>query len=1055
MNPKVTRRDFLKVSGGVTGLFATAGLFHGPLKNFDQTMVDERPRWVKETSTICPYDASGCGFICYTDSAGNLVNLEGDPDHPINRGSACSKGASIAQIHNGREIGSINPKRVTKVLYRKPGGTEWEEKTWDWALDRIAQKIKETRDDNWTEYNSAGNLVNRTEGIASLGAAAHDNEECYLLIKMLRALGMVYIEHQARICHSSTVGALAESFGRGAMTNHWNDIANSDVMMAIGGNPAECHPASFGHITEAIDGGAKLISVDPRFTRTSAKAHYYVPMRSGTDIAYIGGLIRYIIDEQESRPENFNMTYVKEYTNAPYLLNPEFKGPADLDGLFSGYNENTRSYDKTTWSYQLDENGIPKRDMTLADPNCVYQRLKKHYARYTLDKVANTIGSPADKIAEAYAEYAKSGQTGKSGTIMYAMGTTQHTNAVQMIRSYAVAQLLLANIGVTGGGINALRGESNVQGSTDMCVLWHILPGYLKVPIDTDTTLEDHLKRATPTTNDPKSANWWGNYPKYLVSLLKAWYGDNATQANQFGFHNLGKCDKSENYSHISLFHAMYDRIIKGMMVWGQNPAVSSPNLNMSLAAMDKLDWLMVAELWETETAAFWKRPGVNSADIQTEVFLLPASCSYEKEGSITNSGRWMQWRYKAVDAPGDCRSDLDIIADLMARIIELYKAEGGPNAQAITDLNWDYGTEVDVQAVAKEVNGYDLTTGKLMTSFSGLKDDGSTTSGNWLYCNSFVEPENLDAFEKANLDMYPGEEYIGNRATRKYPLDIGAGGYSSEDGFKEIGIYSYWAWCWPVNRRIVYNRASVDLQGNPWDKEKPVIEFKGEAENGKYVTNVWKGDVPDGGWYPMQNPDGTDRSDTRYPFIMKTEGHAHIFGPGLADGPFPEHYEPWESPIPNPLSGTQDDPAIKIWDGPMDHKGEASQFPIVCTTFRMVEHWQAGQMTRNLPWQVELVPEMFVEISEQLASEKGIESGDLVKVSSARGEIEVNAMVTKRLTPYSLDGKTVHQVAMPWHWGYMGLSKGASANSLTPNVGDANTMIPEYKAFLVNVEKA
>jgi len=852
------------------------------------------------------------------------------------------------------------------------------------------------------------------------------------------------------------------------MTNHWTDIRNSDCIMIIGANPAENHPASFGHIVEAMDRGTKLINVDPRFTRTSAKADIYAPMRSGTDIAFIGGMIKYVLDDMEQNPDNYNMIYVTEYTNAAFLINPAFKGPVDLDGLFSGYDADARKYDKSTWTYQTDVAGIPIKDTTLQNPNCVFQLLKKHYARYDPDTVSATTGTPKDTLLEIYDTYTATGKAGKSGTIMYAMGTTQHTNGTQMIRSYAMLQLLLGNIGITGGGINALRGESNVQGSTDHCLLWHILPGYIGQPRDGHTTLTSFMSTKGPT-RDPKSANWWGyysakpedddpwlsNYSKYVVSLLKAWWGDAATAGNEFAYHNLPKADAGEDYSWISLFNAVDEGVIKGLMCWGQNAAVCGPNAGVTRKAMEKLDWLVVADLWHTETADFWNRPGVSPTSIQTEVFLLPAACSYEKEGSVTNSGRWMQWRYKAVEPPGDAQHDLGIINDLMKRIQALYQAEGGPGANAITDLTWDYGEDPDAREVAKEINGYNLTTGKLMATFGALKNDGTTSSGNWLYCNSYVEEENLDAFEKANLDMYPGPDYIGNRATRRYLTDVGAGGYSAADGYKEVGLNNYFSWCWPVNRRIIYNRASVDLQGRPWDSEHPVIEFQGTVESGKYTGGSWKGDVPDGGWKPMQNPDGTDRADTRYPFIMKPEGHARIFGAGRADGPFPEHYEPWESPVDNLLSGTQNDPAFKIWGGAYNIKGDVSQYPYVCTTFRLVEHWQSGQMTRNLPWQVELVPEMYVEISEQLAGEKDIESGDDVRVSSARGQITVKAMVTKRLRPFTIAGKTVHQVAMPWHWGYVGLSTGDSANMLTPNVGDANTMIPEFKAFLVNVERA
>jgi len=824
------------------------------------------------------------------------------------------------------------------------------------------------------------------------------------------------------------------------MTNHWNDIANSDVIMAIGSNPAENHPAAFGHITAAKDKGAKLISVDPRFTRTSAKADVYAPIRSGTDIAFISGMIKYILDDIEVNPGNYNMTYIREYTNSTYLVNPDYKGPVDLEGLFSEYNGGAnetdnanRSYKKGTklfqwqsipdsWNFQMDADGIPKRDKTMKDPNCVYQLMKKHFARYTPEKVNAICGTPVEDFLQVCEAFSYSGRKGKSGTILYAMGTTQHTYGTQNIRSYCVLQLLLANIGIAGGGINAMRGESNVQGSTDHCLLFHILPGYLPVFQDTDTSLEKYTQRVTPVSNDKLSLNWWQHTPKYIVSLLKAWYGKNATKDNDFGFHYLPKVQTGQNYSHISLFEAMYKDVIKGLMVWGQNPAVGGPNANLERAAMDKLEWMVVADIWQTETANFWKRPGADTANIKTEVFLLPAKNSWEKEGSVTNSSRWMQWRYKAADGPGESEDDLWMMDQLAKRLIKLYADEGGPSAGSISKLDWNYGSgHPDVHAVAKEINGYDLTTGKLADSFTGLKDDGTTSSGNWLYCNSYVEP-----------DKEPDAPVPGNRATRR----------GLDDGPFNVGLYSKWAWCWPVNRRIIYNRASVDLDGNPWDAEHPVIKWnptKGEKGG-------WDGDVPDGGAAPM-NQGGY------YPFIMKPEGLSRFFGPGMAEGPLPEHYEPWETPVDNAMSKQISNPAFKIWRP--EEQGTPDKYPIVCSTYRVCEHWQGGQMTRNMPWVIEAQPEPFCEMSEELAAERGIANGDKVIVESARGKVEVVAVVTKRFKPFQMNGRKVHQVGVIWHWGYTGLSTGDSANCLTPHVGDANTMIPEFKAFLVNVKKA
>jgi formate dehydrogenase major subunit len=642
--------------------------------------------------------------------------------------------------------------------------------------------------------------------------------------------------------------------------------------------------------------------------------------------------------------------------------------------------------------------------------------------------VSQISGCPVDTFLQATKTYVASGAASKSGTILYAMGATQHTCGTQNVRVYAILQLLLGNIGIAGGGINAMRGESNVQGSTDHALLFHIMPGYLPMFEDRDTLLENYISRVTPVMSDSKSLNWWKNTSKYVVSLLKAWYGENATAGNQFGYHYLPKIEynptagKTKNYSHISLFEVMDTGSIKGLMCWGQNPAVGGPDANLERRAMEKLDWLVVADMWHTETANFWKRPGADSSKINTEVFLLPALGSFEKEGSVTNSGRWMQWRYKGAEGPGEAMDDLWMQDQIMKRLKALYASEGGPSADSITKLDWNYGGEhPDVRAVAKEINGYDLATGKLMDSFTALKDDGTTSSGNWLYCNSYVEP-----------DKEPDAPIPGNRASRR----------SLDDGPFNIGLHPKWSWCWPVNRRIIYNRASVDLDGNPWDAEQPVIKWnptKGE-------TGGWDGDVADGPAAPM-NQGGY------YPFIMKAEGLARLFGPGLADGPFPEHYEPWESPISNNIiSGQKNDPAFKIWRP--SEQGTPDKYPIVCSTYRVCEHWQGGQMTRNMPWVIEAQPEPFVEMSEELAREKGIANGERVIVSSTRGSVEVVAIVTKRFKPFHMNGRRVHQVGIPWHWGYTGLSTGPSANELTPHVGDANTMIPEYKAFLVDVKK-
>ncbi len=821
---------------------------------------------------------------------------------------------------------------------------------------------------------------------------------------------------------------MATSFGRGAMTNHWIDIRNADVILIMGSNAAENHPIAFKYVLEAKDRGAKLLSVDPRFTRTSARADIYAPLRSGTDIAFLGGMINYILEKGLQHDE-----YLRLHTNAPFLVNPEFKMPGDLDGLFSGYDPEKRAYDKTTWSFQRDESGVAVSDPTLQNPNCVFQLLKKHFSRYTPEVVSDITGTPKEKLLEVYKIYGSTGQPGKVATIMYAMGWTQHTVGTQNIRTMAIIQLLLGNIGLAGGGVNALRGESNVQGSTDHCLLFHILPGYLPTPKASLVDLAGYIEKTTPRTNDPLSANWWGNRGKYITSLLRAHFSTELTAAEEFGYQLLPKLDDGQNASWLMLFDRMFKDGIKGFFAWGQNPACSGSNAGKVRKALAKLDWMVAVNLFDNETASFWKGPDLDPAQVNTEVFFLPVSASIEKEGSITNSGRWAQWRYAAVKPLGSSKHDSEIMNELYFRVRALYAKEGGAFPDPILKLSWDYGFtmpdgrihHLDIHAVAKEINGYFLKDteikgtlyqkGDLVPSFAFLQDDGSTSSGNWLYCNSYTEKGNMLA--RRSLEDPSG-----------------------------IGLYPEWSWCWPVNRRIIYNRASVDAQGQPWDKEHPVIWWTGSG---------WKGDVPDGGWKPLAY-EGTKKS-----FIMLPDGVASIFGAGMRDGPFPEHYEPLECPLEkNPLSGTRINPAIKLFFDPESGIQEDVfyscdiRYPYVATTYRVTEHWQTGVLTRNQPWLLEMQPRQFVEMNPELAKEKGIKSGDICTVSSGRGSVEAVAIVTGRFRPFTVQNTTIHQVGLPWCYGWITPNVGDSSNLLTPTIGDANTMIPETKAFMVNLEK-
>jgi len=798
------------------------------------------------------------------------------------------------------------------------------------------------------------------------------------------------------------------------MTNHWIDIKNADVILIMGSNAAENHPISFKWVTKAKENGAILINVDPRFTRTSAKADIYAPIRSGTDIAFLGGLINYIIHH-----EKYFKEYVVEYTNASFIVNSKFDFK---DGLFAGYNPETKSYDKSYWAFELGRDGVPKRDKSLMHERCVFQLLKRHFSRYTLEKVSEVTGTPKDLLKKIYEVYASTGTKDRSGTIMYAMGWTQHTVGVQNIRAMCIVQLLLGNIGVSGGGVNALRGESNVQGSTDHCILFHIWPGYLKTPRASLKSLADYNKKFTPVCPDPLSANWWQNYPKYSVSFLKAMFGENATKENDFGYKWMPKLDDGKSYAWLVLFDEMYRGKIKGFFAWGQNPCCSGANADKNRKALAKLDWLVNVNIFDNETGSFWKGPGMDPKKIKTEVFFLPCAVSAEKEGSVTNSGRWMQWRYQAAKPLCDVMGDGEIIVKLMNKIRDLYRKEGGVFPEPILNLNWPQ--RYDPHQVAKLINGYftrDVTVkgkhfkkGEQVPSFAYLTDDGSTCSANWLYCGSYTEKGNMAARrDKTQTEMQ-----------------------------KRIGLFPNWAWCWPVNRRILYNRASVDRNGQPWNPKKAVIKWTGKG---------WEGDVPDGGWPPLSYG-----KKSRYPFIMRKWGFGQIFGPGRVDGPFPEHYEPLESPLKrNPFSSQRVNPVVKLFKTNADKYTEDGKYPIVATTFRVTEHWQTGVLTRWLPWLLEAQPQLFVEMSEELAKLKGIKNGEWVVVESARGKVTAVAIVTKRLKPFKIGGKVVHEVALPWHFGWVIPKDGGdSANLLTPSVGDPNTLIPETKAFMVNVHK-
>ncbi len=810
------------------------------------------------------------------------------------------------------------------------------------------------------------------------------------------------------------------------MTNHWTDIKNADLVLIMGGNAAEAHPCGFKWVTEAkAHNKAKLVVVDPRFTRSASVADFYAPIRTGTDIAFLGGLINYLLENDKIQHE-----YVRNYTDVSFVVREDY---AFEDGMFSGYNAEMRRYDKSSWGYEIGEDGYAVVDPTLTHPRCVFNLLKKHYSRYTPDLVSSICGTPKAQMLQVWETVAECSAPGKVMTIMYALGWTQHSVGSQMIRTGAMLQLLLGNIGMPGGGMNALRGHSNIQGLTDLGLLSNLLPGYLSLALDAEQDYAAYIARRSPKPLRPGQLSYWQNYEKFHVSLMKAWYGKNATAENNWGFDWLPKLDVP-GYDVLKVFDMMYEGKVNGYFCQGFNPIASFPDKAKVSAALAKLKYLVIMDPLATETSEFWRNAGefndVDTASIQTEVFRLPTTCFAEEDGSLVNSGRWLQWHWKGAEPPGQARTDIAIMAGLFHRLRQAYATEGGAFPDPILNLDWSYlkPDEPGPDEIAREFNGkaledlHDPATGALqakageqLSGFGLLRADGSTASGCWIFCGSWTAQGNQMA-RRDNADPYGMGQTLG------------------------------WAWSWPANRRILYNRASADPSGKPWDVEKKRLVWW----NGK----AWGGtDVPD---FKADSPPAEGMN----PFIMNPEGVARLFAVDkMAEGPFPEHYEPFETPIGrNPMHPDNalaiSNPAARVFKADMAMLGKADAFPYAATTYRLTEHFHFW--TKHCRLNAITQPEQFVEIGEALARELGIVAGERVKVSSNRGYIKAVAVVTKRIKPLTVDGKTVHQIGIPLHWGFAGVARnGYLTNTLTPFVGDGNTQTPEFKSFLVNVEKA
>ncbi|HEY3960779.1 MAG TPA: formate dehydrogenase [Solirubrobacteraceae bacterium] len=1010
-----------------------------------------RPRTAdadRVVKSVCPYCAVGCAQNVFVKDD-RVVQIEGDPDAPHSRGRLCPKGSATLQLTTG-------DSRERFVLHRPPHGADWERLALETAMDMVADKLIEARADGW-EWESEGKRTRRSMGVAALGGATLDNEENYLIKKFLTAAGIVQIENQARVCHSSTVVGLGTSFGRGASSTLPGDLQNSDLIVLEGSNMAEAHPVAFQWVMEAKARGATVIHVDPHYSRTSALADIFVPLRAGSDIAFLGGVINHVLSTESDFRE-----YVLAYTNAPTIIGEEFED-VGADGLFSGFDEEKRGYDPSSWQYdgafvaaaagQRDQEGNiaalageaegregtaargePKLDPTLQHPRCVWQILKRHYASYTPETVESVCGVPQDVFAKVCELFVANSGRERTTAFVHGVGWTQHTIGSQYIRAASVLQLLLGNMGRPGGGVMAMRGHASIQGSSDIPTLFDTLPGYIPMP---HAHSHEDLEQFIAGTSARRG--FWGEMRKYTVSLLKAWWGAAATDENDYAFDYLPRLTGS---------HSTYDTVmeqikgtVKGYFLFGENPAVGSANTRMQRLGMSKLDWLVVRDFSLIESATWWKDgPEIESGEmrteeIATEVFFFPAAAHIEKEGTFTNTQRMLQWHHKAQEPKDEQRSDLWFIYHLGKRVRERLAGSQDERDRPVLELTWDYPTEgehedPDANAVLAEINGWDAD-GKMLSAYTELKDDGSTSCGCWIYCGCYADGVNQTARRKpASEQNWTGGE---------------------------------WAWAWPANRRILYNRASADPEGKPWSERKALVWWDAEQQRWTgHDTPDFEADKPPD-YRPPKDASGPAAIAGNTPFIMQADQRGWLFAPaGVADGPLPTHYEPQDSPVANSMyPGRQRNPARQVYEHennryhPDPGEPGADVFPFVVTTYRLTEHFTAGGMSRWTPYLAELQPEFFCEVSPELAEERELEHAGWATLVSARGAVEARVMVTDRMTPLQIGSdqpRTIHQIGMPYHWGANGYAKGDSMNELSSMALDPSSHIQEVKALSVDI---
>jgi formate dehydrogenase major subunit len=937
-------------------------------------------------------------------------------------GSLCSKAQHIYYISQRDK--NLNPARFAKVLHRKPNSGNWEELDFSSAIEMVVERVKKTRDNTFKRRDDSGNTVNRCEGIGFIGGSVTNNEPDYAFSKLLRAMGCVYVDNEARDSYAPAIKAMRETFGRPGMTNTIPDIRHANQVLVVGANPAADHPVIMRWLYEAQDNkpealAAKIIVVDPRLSRTAAKATMHVRIRPGTDLALIGGMINYILSDP-GKP--YQERYMLRHTDATFILDKAFLSAQDKKGVFSGYNAETRSYDKGTWKYRFlpeESGGAPRQDPLIQEPRAVLNVLRKHFERYRPTTVCRICGITTSQFNELCKTYASTHRKGESGVVLFGRGVMSQASGAQTVRAIAILQLLLGNIGVPGGGMVPLMTSSNTQGACDMGLLAEYLPGYLEMPIAQDKDFETYINRVTPFSMDVTSHNEWKNYKTYMINLLRAFFADAATKDNGWGYYLLPRLDPDTDYTTGGMFEAMDAGTLKGLIVLGENPAVG-PNGSARRKAMSKLDWLVVHEIFESDTAAFWK--SAEGKGSGTEVFLFPAPTVAEITGSVTNMSRWVQWQKAALTATvEDSNREAIYLADGLIDGLKQAYQSGGEFPDPITSLAWknlrmDPKAQLDPEVIMFEIAGRetgDLENVVTLKDSQALAADGSTCCGCWLYAG----------------------------ATQKYLSDRSA--HNSLDS-ANLGLYRDFAWSWPNNVRIMYNRASMGKEGKPFDDARQLVS---------YFKGKWK--LNDG----VDGPD-TDPEKLRA-FTATPVGVGKLFAEGMVDGPFPEFYEPLESGIKNWIEPAhQTSPVLKIKT--LDKLAafgtpEVKQYPVIGLTYSLAGHHGYGQVTRYSKGAKEIIPAFFIEVGADLAQKKGIANGDKVRVKSIRFPegIVGHAVVTGRLKAVRILKEDLYMVAVPENFGFVEEPLGAPAHDLTLLSGDPNTSSAACRMFLCDIAKA